>query len=163
MPIDPRHCKLIPWAAVLTLNTRNCASLNWRKLKQVSMLPRLGVTGGRALLRPAPCLRPFRSQLSLRHAPRAAVAELTTTAPVEGPAFKANLDFKFVRDNLQLVTDNCRARKTSANPALVAELYEEFLTIKQQTDALRASRNENSQTMKVSKRLQFALKMAGTA
>jgi hypothetical protein len=115
------------------------------------MLPKLHLAGGRALLRPSPWLRAWK-QCSNKNVVRSiAISEASTAAPVEGPAFKANLDFKYVRDNLQAVVDNCRVRNSTANPQLVAELYDEYLGIKQQAEALRASRNENSQAMKVRK------------
>lgn len=78
------------------------------------------------------------------------VAEVATAAvPAVAPSFKANLDFKFVKDNLQLVSDNCKLRNSSADPERVAQLYDEFTRLKQESDALRASRNENSAAMKV--------------
>ena len=65
------------------------------------------------------------------------------------PAFRANIDFKFVRDNLDAVARNCVARQaTSANPAEVCRLYEEYLRLTQETDRIRALRNENSSAMK---------------
>lgn len=75
----------------------------------------------------------------------------TEVATVAAPtlAFKANLDFRFIKDNLQLVTDNCKIRNSQANPTLVAELYDEYLKLKKDSDMLRASRNENSTSMKV--------------
>lgn len=65
------------------------------------------------------------------------------------PAYKVPLDFKFIRDNVQMLTENCRLRNSSADPALVAQLYEDFLQLKAESEALRASRNENSAAMKV--------------
>jgi seryl-tRNA synthetase len=95
-------------------------------------------------------LRPFcpaSSRVSIRSN---AVAEVATTAlPSVAPAFKANLDFKFVRDNLQLIADNCKLRNSPGDPARVAQLYDEFTRLKQESDSLRASRNENSAAMKV--------------
>lgn len=65
------------------------------------------------------------------------------------PAFRANIDFKFVRDNLDAVERNCAARQaTSANPTEVCRLYEEYLRLTQETDRVRALRNENSAAMK---------------
>lgn len=49
-----------------------------------------------------------------------------------------------------MIAENCRLRNSAADPALVAQLYEEFLQIKAESEALRASRNENSAAMKVS-------------
>lgn len=64
------------------------------------------------------------------------------------PAFKAFVDFKFVRDNLELVRRNCAQRLSGADPDRVAQLYEAYCALQQETDALRAARNENSSTMK---------------
>ena len=73
----------------------------------------------------------------------------TSYAPEEPPAFKANIDFKFVRDNLDLVVNNAIARQaTTANPHEVVRLYEEYLRLTQETDRVRAARNENSSAMK---------------
>ncbi|GBF92787.1 seryl-tRNA synthetase [Raphidocelis subcapitata] len=79
----------------------------------------------------------------------AAEAPAAAAAPAPAaPAFKANLDFKFVKDNLALVIENCKARNSNADPARVAALYDEFTRLKQESDALRAARNENSAAMK---------------
>lgn len=72
-----------------------------------------------------------------------------TAAAAPAPAYKVPLDFKFVRDNVQLIAENCKLRNSSADPALVAQLYEDFLELKAESEALRASRNENSAAMKV--------------
>jgi hypothetical protein len=66
-------------------------------------------------------------------------------------AFRAHIDFKFVRDNVELVVQNCAARLTSADPRRVVQLYEEMVQVQQETDKLRAARNENSVAMKVSR------------
>lgn len=79
--------------------------------------------------------------------PASSTASEPAAAPA--PAYKVPLDFKFIRDNVQLITDNCRLRNSSADPALVAQLYEDFLALKAESEALRASRNENSAAMKV--------------
>ncbi len=51
-------------------------------------------------------------------------------AAVAPPAFKVNIDFKFVRDNLELVKNNAEHRKTGeamgVNPELVVSLYDKF-------------------------------------
>ena len=82
----------------------------------------------------------------------AVASEIVPKAPaaaVVAPSFKANLDFKFVKDNVQLVVDNCKARNSNADPVRVVQLYDEFTRLKQESDSLRASRNENSAAMKV--------------
>jgi hypothetical protein len=70
-------------------------------------------------------------------------------APAQGPAYRAFVDFKFVRDNVEAVAANCRNRLSTADPQLVARLYEEYVRAQQETDKLRAARNENSSAMKV--------------
>lgn len=71
------------------------------------------------------------------------------SGPAEPPAFRAFIDFKFVRDNVEAVAANCRNRLSTADPHLVAQLYEEYVKAQQETDRLRAARNENSSAMKV--------------
>jgi hypothetical protein len=137
------------------------------------MLQRLSLSGGRAIMqRHSRGVRPLRAaQQRPGMAPRATtahaqVAEVASSSSSSAqqhqqphqPAFKANLDFKFVKENLQLVTDNARNRNTAADPARVVELYDEFSRLKQETDRLRASRNENSAAMKV---IQAAIGAAG--
>ncbi|KAL4426351.1 hypothetical protein ABPG77_004645 [Micractinium sp. CCAP 211/92] len=68
--------------------------------------------------------------------------------PAEPPAFRAFIDFKFVRDNVEAVAANCRNRLSTADPQVVAQLYEEYVKAQQETDRLRAARNENSSAMK---------------
>jgi hypothetical protein len=99
----------------------------------------------RALARPP--AGPQRSA-SIRAA-AVAVEAPAAAAPGAAPAFKAHLDFKFVRENLARVAENCKARNSNADPARVAALYDEFTRLKQESDSLRAARNENSAAMKV--------------
>ncbi|KAL4430935.1 hypothetical protein ABPG75_006191 [Micractinium tetrahymenae] len=70
------------------------------------------------------------------------------SGPAEPPAYRAFIDFKFVRDNVEAVAANCRNRLSTADPHLVAKLYEEYVKAQQETDRLRAARNENSSAMK---------------
>ena len=44
--------------------------------------------------------------------------------------------------------ENCRARKSSANPRRAVELYDEYVQLRLEADKLRAERNENSARMK---------------
>ncbi|KAI7841623.1 hypothetical protein COHA_004793 [Chlorella ohadii] len=74
-------------------------------------------------------------------------AQPPAAAP-EAPAYRAHIDFKFVRDNVEAVAANCTARLSSADPHLVAQLYEQYVAAQQETDKLRAARNENSSAMK---------------
>lgn len=75
------------------------------------------------------------------------LADAGATAPAP-LTFKANLDFKFIRDNLAAVQQNCLNRNSTADPAAVVQLYDEFVQLKVQTDQIRAARNLNSSAMK---------------
>ncbi|KAK9843369.1 hypothetical protein WJX74_011088 [Apatococcus lobatus] len=94
---------------------------------------------------------PFRSY-ALRPAAAAAAATATEpslaeqTAPT--PSFRAAIDFGFVRDNLELVTQNCIDRNSQANPKLIAELYGEYLQLNKEVNSIRQERNENAANMK---------------
>jgi hypothetical protein len=90
---------------------------------------------------------------SATEAPQAAAEPApasSSLAACSAPAYKVNLDFKFIRDNLQLVSDNCKVRNSAADPALVAQLYDDYVKLKAESDNLRSSRNDNSAAMKVS-------------
>lgn len=103
---------------------------------------------------------------SLRHAPRAPMPAGATAAPEaststshsahdghaaqhHGPAFKAALDFKSMKENLDLYVTNTRNRLSNADPKKAVELYEQFVKLKADADQLRAERNENANSMKV--------------
>ena len=59
------------------------------------------------------------------------------------------LDLKFIRENLELVTENIARRGVrNADAARVVELYARRVAIQQELEALRAERNESSQKMK---------------
>lgn len=75
----------------------------------------------------------------------------STSAPVahQGPLFKAALDFKAMKDNLELYVKNTKDRFSSADPAKVVALYDQYVKLKSDADALRAARNENANAMKV--------------
>lgn len=118
-------------------------------------------SAGRAGLRATPSVLQWwssshaRSFVAARPAAAAVeVAEQASTSgqqqPVEGPAYRAYIDFKSLRDNVEAVAANCRNRLSKADPHLVARLYEEYVGAQQETDKLRAARNENSGAMKVS-------------
>lgn len=66
----------------------------------------------------------------------------------EGKRWKANIDYRAIRDNLQRVEENCRKRNSSADPGLVVRLYDEYTALQQQADAVRNARNENAKAMK---------------
>ncbi|KAG2494096.1 hypothetical protein HYH03_007735 [Edaphochlamys debaryana] len=77
-----------------------------------------------------------------------APASATTHATHDAPAFRAHLDFKFVKENVDMVATNCKNRFSNADPHKVVALYDEFVALKSKADALRAERNENSAAMK---------------
>ncbi|KAF6255001.1 putative seryl-tRNA synthetase [Scenedesmus sp. NREL 46B-D3] len=127
------------------------------------LLQRLSQAGSRtALLQRATCIPSMRAALRLcrrsaataasaTEAPTAAAqpaADSSSVAAYAAPAYKVNIDFKFIRDNLQLVSDNCKLRDSAADPALVAQLYDDYVKLKAESDQLRSSRNENSAAMK---------------
>lgn len=64
------------------------------------------------------------------------------------PAFTAYLDFKFIRDNVELLSKNAQLRNSAVDVAAVAELYDRYLAKKNDTDELRAARNANGKAMK---------------
>lgn len=117
-------------------------------------LARIGGRGGR--------LGPAQRCAAAAAAPPAE-AELSTAAAAGGdgaaagharaaaaaPAYKVPLDFKFIRDNVDLVAANAAARNAACDAALVAALYDEWLAAKAHAETLRAERNENAAAMKV--------------
>lgn len=66
----------------------------------------------------------------------------------EETGYRAYIDFKFIRDNVDLVKQNCVDRLVKADPDHVVTLYDEFVQLTQEADAVRAARNENSSAMK---------------
>ena len=79
----------------------------------------------------------------------AATAVAAPPAAPQGLQFKAAIDWKGIKDELDKVELNARHRNSSANPRRAVELYDEFVKLKLQADALRAERNTNSSKMKV--------------
>ncbi len=58
------------------------------------------------------------------------------------------LDFKFIKDNLDLVKANIARRNVKADADLAARLYSDRCALEQRTDDLRRERNENAAAMK---------------
>lgn len=67
----------------------------------------------------------------------------------DSPQFQAYLDFKFIKNNLSVVKENCEIRNAAADPEKVVKLYNEYTNIKLKCDVLRKNRNKNAQEMKV--------------
>ncbi|CAD7703066.1 unnamed protein product [Ostreobium quekettii] len=99
--------------------------------------------------RPAPHLCPRALGASgIADAPASSAGATAGNPPADGPAFKAYIDFKAIRENLEEVRDNCRRRNSGADPDLVVSLYNEFVEVSRECDRARAARNENSKSMK---------------
>lgn len=95
-----------------------------------------------------------------------AQAATTSEAAPAHPFYKAHLDYKFMKDNVELLIKNVAERKSIADPAAVVALYDEFVLLKIDADAMRAERNENSSLMKVLARIHacgccMPMRMAG--
>ena len=58
------------------------------------------------------------------------------------------LDYKFIKDNVDLVEENIKIRNVKASAKLVAELYTKRNNIQTQLDVLRNKKNENADKMK---------------
>lgn len=65
------------------------------------------------------------------------------------PSFRAFLDLKALKADLDNHVQNCKNRHSNANPAKVVNLYDEFCEAQQQVDSVRADRNSNAKAMKV--------------
>ncbi|CAG9460340.1 unnamed protein product [Pedinophyceae sp. YPF-701] len=117
---------------------------------------RVVVAAGRAAAAPAagagrvgvapgvrPCVRAAASAAEVD-----ASEKVEEAAPAHLPAFRAALDFKFFRDNVELLQRNADNRNAACDVARVAELYSELVALQQENDALRAKRNENAKSMK---------------
>ncbi len=58
------------------------------------------------------------------------------------------LDYKYIKENLELVKENVKHRRVDANPELIVELYEKRNNTIHQIEELRQKRNQNSAKMK---------------
>ncbi|CAL9114210.1 unnamed protein product [Musa textilis] len=64
------------------------------------------------------------------------------------PQWKTAIDFKWIRDNKDVVAANIKNRNSNANLDLVLELYEKFLNLQKEVERLRAERNVVANKMK---------------
>lgn len=65
------------------------------------------------------------------------------------PAYRAHIDFRFVKNNLDLVRQNVADRNSMADPDAVAALYDKWVNALEQVERLRAERNAIAKAMKV--------------
>ena len=86
----------------------------------------------------------------------AAVADHSTDAvsatladQQQRPSFRAFLDFKALKADMDRHVQNCHNRNSNANPAKVVGLYDQFCEAQQQLDSVREERNNNAKAMKV--------------
>lgn len=76
-------------------------------------------------------------------------AAASASGTAEDLQFRAHIDWRFVRDNLERVRDNCRARNSAADPDAVVRLYERWRGLDEAAEDLRAARNTNAKAAKV--------------
>ena len=65
------------------------------------------------------------------------------------PAYRAHIDFRFIKNNLDLVRQNVADRNSAADPDAVAVLYDKWVSALERVERLRAERNTNAKAMKV--------------
>ncbi|KAF4357530.1 hypothetical protein G4B88_026909 [Cannabis sativa] len=71
-----------------------------------------------------------------------------TDEKVVKPQWKAAIDFKWIRDNKDVVAVNIRNRNSNANLELVLHLYDKMLTLQKEVERLRGERNVVANKMK---------------
>ncbi|XP_042379334.1 serine--tRNA ligase, chloroplastic/mitochondrial-like [Zingiber officinale] len=84
-----------------------------------------------------------------------ASAAVSTASPVsqEGKVsakaqWKAAIDFKWIRDNKDVIAANIMNRNSNANLNVVLDLYEKFLNLQKEVERLRAERNIVAEKMR---------------
>lgn len=130
-----RHLNCILDTRYKLLSKRSCAELCGRSF--------LAFRNGRsACCRAESTASPAKQQVQEE-------ALLPRPSATPAPAFKASLDFRFIRDNLDAVRQNVKERNSSADPDRVVRLYEEWRLLEDESGRLRSERNQNSKSMKV--------------
>jgi len=87
-------------------------------------------------------------RLAVPHAASVTTTPAHDTSVQAHESYRAHIDFKFVRDNIDMVKQNAKNRLVNASPDEVVRLYDEFVALTQEADAIRAARNDNSAQMK---------------
>lgn len=96
------------------------------------------------------------SVLSLQQSTERTIATVESQGSAAEPAhpdrpfFKAYLDFRFVKSNLDLLRKNVKDRNSSADPDVVAKLYDVWVRLLEELERVRADRNANAKAMKLS-------------
>ncbi|XP_022133431.1 serine--tRNA ligase, chloroplastic/mitochondrial isoform X1 [Momordica charantia] len=67
---------------------------------------------------------------------------------VAKPQWRASIDFKWIRDNRDLVAANILNRKSGVDLELVLQLYDKMLNLQKEVERLRAERNAVANKMK---------------
>jgi seryl-tRNA synthetase len=63
--------------------------------------------------------------------------------------YRAHIDFRFLKSNLDMVRQNVRKRNSSADVDAVVGLYDEWVALLERLDRLRAERNANAKAAQV--------------
>ena len=68
------------------------------------------------------------------------------------PSYRAYIDFRALKADLDRHVQNCSDRNSAGDPKAVAQLYDEWLAAQSKVEQLREERNANAQSMKVCSR-----------
>ena len=95
------------------------------------------------------CKRHFRIVCTATVEQERDVSLAAATAVQHKPAFRAFLDFKALKADLEKHVQNCKNRNSIADPTKVASLYDQYCEATQRVDRMREDRNSNAKAMKV--------------
>ena len=106
---------------------------------------------GRSDQKPGPCRKRHFCVLSATNTVEQPVqAEKSPVALQQNKsAFRAFLDFKALKADLDKHVQNCKNRNSNADPERVATLYDQYCEAQQRVDKAREDRNSNAKAMKV--------------
>ncbi|KAA6417157.1 MAG: seryl-tRNA synthetase, partial [Trebouxia sp. A1-2] len=94
------------------------------------------------------CKRHFRTVCTATVEQERDFSRAVPTAVQQKPAFRAYLDFKALKADLDEHVQNCKNRKSNADPTKVASLYDQYCEATQRVDRTREDRNSNAKAMK---------------
>ncbi len=95
------------------------------------------------------CKRHFRTVCTATVEQERDLSLAAPTAVQHKPAFRAFLDFKALKADLDKHVQNCKNRNILADPTKVASLYDQYCEATQRVDRTREDRNSNAKAMKV--------------